>query len=139
MGQIQGTLRTVLAFVRTIDKGGTRLVWSRPVTREDVFKAQRWHIQALNRDRERHEDAADEAAAVAEEASEGEDSDKSSSSSSEEEVEEDKGVAHEGQLMDQAQEAQLIMGIEYCQNTAGSQKLAGKRVREAKKKLWLKS
>jgi hypothetical protein len=112
-GLIQGTFSTVLAFVQTIDKGCTR-----PVTREDVFKAQRWHIQAVDRDRQRREDAADEAADAAAEAAEaaadaadekasdedeGEDEDEISSSSDEEE--EDKCVAKEGQLTSQAKVA----------------------------------
>jgi hypothetical protein len=47
---------------------------------------------------------------------------KNSSSSSEEEVKADNGIAHEGQLTSTAQVAQVVMSIEFCQNTEESQK-----------------
>jgi hypothetical protein len=85
--------KTCLAFVRKINSG----CW-RPVTREDPFKRQRWDLKAMNNDRLRRK-AERKKAAAEEEDEEDDDEDNSSSSSEEEGVEEeDKGVAHEGQL-----------------------------------------
>jgi hypothetical protein len=129
MGQIQITFRKVLAFVRGID-----MSCERAVTREDVFTTQRWGRQALKKDRERREDAAETAEAAAEASVDKEEEDKSGSSSEEEE--EDMGVAHDGQLTYPVHVTQLIMGIKYCQNTASSQKFAGERARDAAEQVY---
>jgi hypothetical protein len=125
-GQIQVTFKKVLAFVRNIDKSCRT-----PVTQEDVFKRQRWDIQALEKDPQRRKLLAVAAAADSDEdegEEEEEDDDDNSSSSDEEE---DQGFAHDGQLTDPAHIAQLIMGIEYCQNSMVSQKFATERALEA--------
>jgi hypothetical protein len=112
--QIMDTFKTRLAFVQNINK-----TCGRPVTREDAFKRQRWDLQAMKQDRlRRKEEKKDD---EDEEEEDEEEEDKGSSSSSEEEVEADKGVAHEGQLTSAAQVAQVVMSIEFCQNTEASQ------------------
>ncbi len=128
MRQIRETSKRAISFVQGIDRACRR-----QVTREDVSKSQRWDKKSFSADQDRRDASA--ASAASEEDDSGSDDEEDSNSSEEEEEEADAGVAHGAQLTDPEQVVQLIKGIEYCHNTAMSQRFAGERARSADEKL----